>query len=552
MRSECLERIPYAILRHKNERNTRATLIADDLKDLKELYGLMLTFCATLIYRTGEPMRDSMKRMAPILVIMVAVSLVPVSADILYNGYIYVNERILVGPYIIYLKEVSESGSLAILLVMKDNAVLYPTGQKLPFSYAGQEIKVEDIVVNVQEVFSTGARISVSGPSKYKIGRAGIVLDIRVHTTPAMIIPGEEFSLNIDVSNEGSQRAFNVSTTLALPDMTPALFSTLQSNTTYFDFLDASSTRLASFKMKTDGKTPSGSYTILLSMTYFDGSSAKPQTVYKKFSLIVEGQPRVSVAKVSTNPSKVHPGNKAVLLTVSFENQGTDDARFLEATLVCEDPFSLASSYSQTFSAGILKSGMSVPALFAIDVSSDASSGRHDLFLDLTYKDSFENSYSERQVVELTIPETPHLIVINVIVGKAVEGESFSVHIFLKNTGKDKAESVIVEAQEKSEQPFEYDIKSDLVGDIEPEGTGEAVLVLNAQKGASAKMHLISLKIRASGDKKEGDYGLYLFDSSFEVRVGKGVPRNTILYAAGAFFIVVILAGLFFLARKKG
>lgn len=45
MRSECLEWIPYAILRHKNESNTRATLIAGDLKDLLELvwahvYGL--------------------------------------------------------------------------------------------------------------------------------------------------------------------------------------------------------------------------------------------------------------------------------------------------------------------------------------------------------------------------------------------------------------------------------------------------------------------------------------------------------------------------------
>lgn len=494
---------------------------------------------------------DCMKKMPLMLTIMVIASLLPASADILYNGYIYVNEKILVGPYVVYLKEVSESGSLATLLIMKDNVVLYPTGQKTPFSIAGKEIKVEDIVINVEEVFSTGARISISGPSKYKIGRASIVFDVTVGTTPSRINPGEEFALNIDIKNDGSQRAFNISTTLILPDITPALFSTLQSNTVYFDFLDASSSRPATFAMKTDGKTPSGSYTMLLQITFFDGSSLKPQTVYKKFSLIVEGEPKVTVSKVQTKPDKVRPGNKDILLTVSLENQGTDDARFLQATFVCENPFTLASSYSQTFSVGLLKVGMAVPAVFAIDVSNDASSGKYDLSLDLSYNDSFEKKYNERQSFTLTIPETPNIVITNVVVGKAVEGESFDVHIFLKNTGGAKAESVIVEALEKSEQPLEYETKSDLVGDMEPQGSGEAVLVLRAKNGASQKTHLVSLKLRASGDRGEGDYGLYYFDGSFEVTVKKGIGTNTILYGAGAVVVIVLLL-LFFFVRKKG
>ena len=120
-------------------------------------------------------------------------------------------------------------------------------------------------------------------------------------------------------------------------------------------------------------------------------------------------------------------------------------------------------------------------------------------------------------------------------------GGSAKIYMTIENKGEEKAESIIVEAIERSEQPFDFTSKNDYIGVLEPGQKAEVVLATDVKSIAEEKTYQLNLRIRAVGDKEKQDLNVYLFERNIEIPVEKSVSNIRIGVMIG--LIVVLLIG---------
>ena len=273
-------------------------------------------------------------------------------------------------------------------------------------------------------------------------------------------------------------------------------------------------------------------------------------------SFNVIGKGVINIGDVTTDPMDIRPGDENVELRAFIENSGEAAAKDVEAKLICDDKFRPAWSGTDRSYIGRLNSGEKGEAIFHIDVADNVEANTYSIPLQIRYKDTKGGEYEVMREISILVEPKPEFEIVSYYTEPAnisAGDNGVKLHVRIRNTGSEKAESVSVRSTGEAEVPFDFDVKSDYVGNLKVDEDWTAVLKFDVDKDASLKAYQQGIEIRCTGDRDLGDYNVYLFDKMIPISVSSNssgtfsVPGFEVLFALIALFMLFIL----FLRRKR-
>ncbi|HOT85208.1 MAG TPA: hypothetical protein PLU96_03095 [Methanofastidiosum sp.] len=460
---------------------------------------------------------------------------------VIYSGYLHDNDFVFVGPYAISLMDYKDT--IASFMILEGTAPVGPLGVYIS---EGESLKVNDITINLIDVSNVGVNVIIKGPVGYKIGRSQYEFVVKeIKTNPLNVEPGEPFNLEILLSNEGSMKAYTVKGSLNVPPI-GAMVPFMPENTsdsTYIGDFEAGTKKLISFRLRANENIPAGNYPMAIVLVFYDGTNPYPRPYTIQFGLRVTGRTELMVVNFSSMPENIRPGNENVKIKVNLANQGTESAKYVKAYLNLKEPFTLSKSYESSYNLGTLPGGYAKDAEFLINIDKSAKKMTYTVPMIVEYRDSSNNLLKEEFELNLDIKGKPELEITEYrFEPKNVRtGGNVKIYLTIANNGEEKAESITVEAIERSEQPFDFTSKNDYIGVLNPGQKAEAVLSADVKSSAEEKIYQLSLRIRAVGDKEKQDLNVYLFQKNVDIPVTKTMSITKIGLIVGSIFVLLLV-----------
>lgn len=305
------------------------------------------------------------------------------------------------------------------------------------------------------------------------------------------------------------------------------------------------------FRVKINENAPPGEYEFSANFKWIgaDGNQiGGTETKYFKLTVKKEGI-NVLVSNLQTVPGEVRSGDEYVKLDIYLENVGEKDAKSVGVKLNLPEELSHSYSNANDIRIGRLNAGEQKSLTFYIDVVDGAPAQIYNLDLLIDYIDLDNNQYTKQEDVQLLVKEKPQIKVINYS-GSGVIGGSGKLYVTLENIGSETAEAVDVRLVKQSSQPFEFDVRSNYVGQLEPGETGVAVFDIDVSRSAEEKEHDFSVFIRAKGDTDNGNDNIYTFSDRAKFVVS-GEKPNYLLYAGLGILGLLVLVGIVRAFRRK-
>ncbi|MCD6456028.1 MAG: PGF-CTERM sorting domain-containing protein [Methanophagales archaeon] len=377
---------------------------------------------------------------------------------------------------------------------------------------------------------------------------------------PTELHPGDTREVTVTVKNNGGRDArdiilaFQGTETVSLVGPTVAHINTLNSWCS----------KEVEITVHVKEEAPNGVYPVPVTCKwrgyYFDPAKGYVATdtreVQLGISFNVVGKGVINIGDISTDPTDIRPGDEDVELRAFIENSGEAAAKDVEAKLICDDKFRPAWSGTDRSYIGRLNSGEKGEAIFHIDVADNVEANTYSIPLQIRYKDTKGREYEVMREISILVEPKPEFEIVSYYTEPAnisAGDNDVKLHVRIRNTGSEKAESVSVRSTGEAEVPFDFDVKSDYVGNLKPNEEWTAVLKFDVDTDASLKAYQQGIEIRCTGDRDLGDYNVYLFDKMIPVSVSSSssgtfsVPGFEVLFALIALFMVFIL----FLRRKR-
>ena len=380
---------------------------------------------------------------------------------------------------------------------------------------------------------------------------------------PKVLHPGDTYELTVVVRNEGDRDARNVMLAFS-PDPTGTV-SVVGVSTVHIVGLSGWDEKEIELTVHVRDGALEGTYVLPVNITWEEcyyaagvGRVCEPgHFSFATLSLRVEGTPTLNVASVVVKHgeygSEVRPGYENVLVEVWIENSGEASAEDVKAELICSDGFEPSASQTTVAYIGKLFPGARAQATFRIDVSEDVAAGEHSLPLRLTYRVDDEWK-EETKHVQVYVEPKPKFEVVSVKTEPAEvrAGDTVTLYIEVRNIGSEDAKFVDVAAIRKAEQPFDFEDRSDYVGDLDVGESGVACLSFEVLGDATPKTYFLDIRIRCSGDPEVGDDNVYVFYESVPIEILPGLPKTTrYLRAAFVALAAVIIGAIAYVAVKR-
>jgi len=376
---------------------------------------------------------------------------------------------------------------------------------------------------------------------------------------PTELHPGDTRAVTVTVKNNGGRDArdirlaFQGTETLSLIGPTVAHINTLNSWCS----------KEVGIVVHVKEEAPNGVYLVPVTCKwrgyYFDPAEGYVSTdtinVSLGISFNVVGKGVINIGDISTDPTDIRPGNEDVEIRAFIENSGEAAAKDIEAKLLCNADFKPSWSGTDRSYIGRLNSGEKGEAIFHIDIADNVESETYSIPLQIRYKDTKGEEYEVMREINILVEPKPEFEIVSYYTepGNISAGDTgVKLHVRIRNVGSEKAESVSVRSTGEAEVPFDFDVKSDYVGNLKPNEEWTAVLKFDVDKDASLKSYQQGIEIRCTGDRDLGDYNVYLFDKMIPVSVssnssgGISVPGFEVLFFFVALFVVFVL-----LRRKR-
>jgi len=309
--------------------------------------------------------------------------------------------------------------------------------------------------------------------------------------------------------------------------------------------------------------TPNGVYSIPLVCSwdecYFDpgkgpvadpkpeGGGYYPLTI----SFSVKGDVIINVGNVDTDPTEIRPGDTDVKITANIENSGEAAAKNVEVNLLCFETEEFTPSRSGTDRAyiGRLNAGNSKSVTFHVDVAENIESKKYSIPLGIRYLYEDDEYKAVWGVPILVKPKPEFEIVSSYTTPTNISpGDYVILHVRVQNVGSEEAESVSVRVTGEADVPFDFDVKSDHVGNLKVNATGDAILEFDVDKDAAKKIYPLGLEIRCVGDRDLGDDKVYTFDKQIQVEV---TSSSSSIPGFECLFILIALILTFIMRRKR-
>lgn len=324
-----------------------------------------------------------------------------------------------------------------------------------------------------------------------------------------------------------------------------------EDNVKYIAELEPGQEATLEFRIKVNDKLENGIYPLRVELKYLSAPDDKEISDERLVGIDITGKAELLLSKILTSPGKVLPGTGNVEIDLQVDNVGTGTARTVILKPQPSWPFKLSETSQQLINLGTLGKGDSAKASFRVDVAENATSGIYEIPLLVTYTNDLGMEKNATLRVPVIIAAKPNIEVVNVrFEPEPLQGESVKVYITLKNTGGEKATSVLIEGVVKADQPFTLDKRTDYVGDLAPGATGEGVIILRVDSDAIPKDYKIQLRIRAVGDPNQGDDNVYIFEKTIDVTVQENTKTSTNLRNLAVVVGILVVLTVIYTYRK--
>ncbi|NJE05478.1 hypothetical protein E3E36_04840 [Thermococcus sp. M36] len=384
--------------------------------------------------------------------------------------------------------------------------------------------------------------------SSYKVPVQGEVKNVDLSAISQLPIQGSEgLSQSLQDSLNQLMRE------LAKQDI-EAFLPVGEDNVKYVPELMPGESTVLEFKVRANERLENGIYPMRIELEYITEPNEKEITDERLVGIDVTGRAELIVSRVSTSPGRVIPGTENVEVNIQIDNVGTGTAETVVVRPMPGWPFSLSESSTQVIGVGTLRKGDSAEASFRVNVAENASPGTYEIPLLVTYTTGAGIRKNATLRVPVILGSKPNIEVAGVrFEPDPIQGETVRVYVTLRNTGGEKATSVLIEGVVKADQPFTLDKRTDYIGDLAPGATGEGVIILRIDRDAVPKDYNLRLRIRAVGDPNRGDDNVYVFERTITVRVKENTGRSKNLRAAAIItgLVVVVAVLLTYLSERK-
>jgi len=367
--------------------------------------------------------------------------------------------------------------------------------------------------------------------------------EIEVSNTSLLLTPGRTETIPVSIYNRGTGKAKECTLSVGGNNYISAVGSTKF----YIGTIRPQEGKVVNIRLHTNGDTPEGTYLLPVTLSWID-EEGREKRENIDIGFTVQGDILLSVSNVITTPREIKPGDSYVRLDVTVTNNGHGEAKDVKLHLKTSYPFRDSWSNANFKGIGTLKGGESKTVSFYIDVDKYAPPKHYRIPLYMEYLDKFNRRHNTTERIDVYVKSKPVLEIISKeYTVKA--GEENLLLITVKNVGNEKAEGVRVSAIRNSAQPFDYPRKSDSIGTLNPGENGTGAIVVSVDKDAVPKEYLITLEIRAVGDRDRGDHNVYITQESIRVKVEReGDGMSLLLY--GIIGILIIIGIIYYLRKK--
>ncbi len=322
-------------------------------------------------------------------------------------------------------------------------------------------------------------------------GRPQLVIEA-AQAEPAVLRPGDTFSLTLRLANRGDRTATRVVVGAASADLAVPAGG---SNVVAVQPVGINRTVMVTLPLVLGEVTQAGRLGLEISLEYGDytgGSYADRQSVGLEVSTALADRPQLLLAGYRTTPDPLAPGD-TFTLALEVSNVGGGEAQRLTLTLGGEEgsgmgPFAPLASGNVKF-VPRLAAGATVEVVQRLVVDGSANPGAYSLPVALAFDDARGTRHTDSQLISLLVRRRPHLqIGFYRPVEVAVVGVPFELPVEVTNIGRTL---VNVSTLEVTSAQLEISAGSLYLGPLDGGTSGSLEATAVAQEGGIAKVVVI-------------------------------------------------------------
>ena len=319
-------------------------------------------------------------------------------------------------------------------------------------------------------------------------GRPQLVIEA-AQTEPALLGPGDAFSLTIRLANRGSRTATQVVAGVASPDLAVPAGG---SNVVAIDHIGIEQEVTATLPLVLGEVTQAGRLNLEVALDcsdYEGGSYTARQSVGLEVSTALADRPQLVVDSYHTTPDSLAPGD-TFTLTLAVSNVGGGEARRLTLTLGGEggsgmNPFAPLDSSNVKFIPQ-LAAGATVEVTQRLVVDGGAEAGAYSVPVALAFDDARGTRHTDSQLISLLVRRRPHL---QIGFYRPVEVASIDVPIRLPVEVTNIGRTLInVSTMELSSTQLEISEGSMYLGPLDGGTSGSLEATAVAKEGGTAEV----------------------------------------------------------------
>ncbi len=183
-----------------------------------------------------------------------------------------------------------------------------------------------EVWIRIQDGESVKYPIPVNVNTGYALSKKPNFQVIR--TVPDQVIPGDSFNISLNLLNQGSARAHDITIQVVTPNSS---ISSLSPEQYYIPVLDPKEKKEINLSFTTDSDIQVGIQQFPVLITCF-GADGEKFAQSALIGVLIQGKAEVGIAKILMEPSRVTAGDPFTLI-IRVENTGTDSAKSIRASL---------------------------------------------------------------------------------------------------------------------------------------------------------------------------------------------------------------------------
>ncbi|PYG88702.1 hypothetical protein LY28_01056 [Ruminiclostridium sufflavum DSM 19573] len=329
------------------------------------------------------------------------------------------------------------------------------------------------------------------------------IVEMKSIVSPENVLsPGDSAPVSFDIANTGSADAHNIKVTISADkELIPRT-----QNTIIIPTLKKGESKNVQFQLYVSDEAVTKNYAVSLNVEYdapVDGTVTK-QTVMQYVGLNIENStgksvPRLIIDKYSVNPEIISAGQPFTLNLSILNTSKASTISNVKVTLTSDDGTFTTVNSNSFYIDSIAPKGR-VQKQVSFSSKSDAAPKQYMISINYEYEDEKGNPYTTKDVVGVSLQQTPRLVVGDLsFPAEAYLGSPVPINVSFYNMGKSTLYNLLV----KLEGNFRVEGTSYYVGNFEPGKTDSFDGAVTPEAAGPVNGFLVFSYEDADGKKQE-------------------------------------------------